>query len=74
MKKGKSKPTKINKQPLRLLAMLAKHDITMGEAADAMGISINTANHQIAAARKAFGVRTTIAAIREAVKEGLIVW
>ncbi|TQV68001.1 hypothetical protein FKG94_24515 [Exilibacterium tricleocarpae] len=62
----------ITPRPLLLLSALAREDLTLKEAADKLGISIDTANKHIAAAKRALGVNTQAAAIYGAIKEGLI--
>ncbi len=62
----------ITPRPLLLLSVLAREDLTLKEASDKLGISIDTANKHVAAAKKALGVNTQAAAIYSAIKEGLI--
>lgn len=62
----------IRPKPLRLLTVLATEDLTLNEAADKLCMSIHTANQHIAAARQAFGVRTTFGAIHKARISGFI--
>ena len=68
----KDSPVSITPKPLSILNRLANHDISITELAKDMCISPITAHQHIAAARKAFGVQTNIAAIVKAVKAGLI--
>lgn len=62
----------INPAPLRLLSILASENCQLSEAAARLDISLSTANHHIAAAKKAFGANTTAAAIIHALRLGLI--
>ena len=62
----------ITPRPLLLLSALARDDLTLKEAAEKLGISVDTANKHIAAAKRALGVNTQAAAIYGAIKEGLI--
>ena len=66
-------PVRINVRPLELLDVLARKDLTLNEAAAVLNISISTANQMIAAAKKAFGVQTTIGAVVAAMRAGYIV-
>ncbi|MBN4055287.1 response regulator transcription factor [bacterium AH-315-K03] len=68
----KDSPVSITPKPLSILNRLANHDISITELAKDMCISPITAHQHIAAARKALGVQTNIAAIVKAVKAGLI--
>jgi DNA-binding CsgD family transcriptional regulator len=54
------------------LSVLANRNCTLGAAAEHLQISISTANHHIAAAKKAFRANTTAAAILHALRLGLI--
>lgn len=62
----------INPKPLRVLDTLANNDLNVSQVADKLCISVVTANKHLETARKAFGARTTHAAIRRAVMNGLI--
>ena len=57
---------------LRVLTALARDDLTLNEAADKLCISIHSANHQIADARRMFGAATNLGAVVNAVKAGAI--
>ena len=63
---------KINPQPLRVLTMLANHDLNITEVAAKLGINVVTANRHLQAARKAFGVKTNNAAIKQGILHKLI--
>lgn len=65
-------PINITPKPLRILNRLANHDISITDLAKEMCISPITAHQHIAAARKALGVQTNIAAVVKAFKAGLI--
>ncbi len=67
-----SRIIKINSRPLEVLDMLANKDLNITEVAAEMGISKNTANRHLHAARKAFGVRTNYAAIKKSILNRLI--
>ena len=55
-----------------MLKVLGEDDLSLKEAADALKISIHTANQHVAAARKAFGTTTTWGAVYRAAKARLI--
>ena len=57
---------------LAVLTMLANNDLTISELANMMCISPITAHQHIAAARKALGVSTNIAAIKKLIGLGLL--
>jgi len=63
---------KINPRPLMVLDMLANSDMNITEVAKKMGINVVTANRHLQAARKAFGVRTNHAAIKQGILNKLI--
>lgn len=63
---------KINSRPLEVLNMLANSDLNITEVAARMGINTVTANRHLQAARKAFGVKTNHAAIRQGILNKLI--
>ncbi len=63
---------KINPRPLLVLDMLANRDLNITEVAGELGINVVTANRHLQAARKAFGVRTNHAAIKQGVLNKLI--
>lgn len=67
----KTKPD-IQPQLLELLEVLAREDLTLTQAAHWLGRSVPTVNQQIAAIRRAFNVNTTIGALFEANRLGLI--
>ena len=69
---AESRTIQITPKPLQVLATLANDDLTLVEAADKLGISVNMAQRHIAAARKALGVSTTQGAIYQAMKQNLI--
>ena len=60
------------RRPMQLLERMGQRDMTLTQAAQDMGISLNTANQHIAKARKSFFCQTNAGAIYAAVKEGLI--
>jgi len=62
----------ITPKPLQLLASLANQDLSLVQLAEKLCISYITAHQQINAARKAFGTRTSIGAIKKAIKLGMI--
>ena len=57
---------------LRVLTAIARDDLTLNEAADKLCISIHSANHQIADARRMFGAATNLGAVVNAIKAGAI--
>lgn len=63
---------KINPRPLAVLDILANNDLNITEVAKKMGINVVTANRHLQAARKAFGVKTNYAAIKQGVLNKLI--
>lgn len=67
-----SRVIKINPRPLEVLDMLANNDLNITEVAARMGINTVTANRHLQAARKAFGVRTNHAAIKQGILNKLI--
>ena len=60
------------RRPMQLLELMAQRDKTLAQAAQDLGISVNTANQHIATARRSFFCQTNAGAIYAAVKEGLI--
>jgi len=62
----------LNPRPLLLLTLIATENMTIAEAAHKMGISLHTANKQMAAAKQALGATTQASAVYLAMKEGLI--
>jgi len=69
-----SNPTNvtINRRPLAVLAALANGCPTVYAVAAELGITVNTTNHHIAAAKKALGAASTFHAIAIALRQGLI--
>ena len=63
---------KITPRPLMVLDMLANSDLNITKVAAKLGINVVTANRHLQAARKAFGVKTNHAAIKEGIKNELI--
>ena len=64
----------INPRPLEVLEMLANNDMNITQVAGALGINVVTANRHLQAARRAYGVKTNYAAIRQAILNKLIVY
>jgi len=62
----------LNPRPLLLLTLIATENLTLAEAAARMGISLHTANKQMAAAKQALGATTQASAVYLAMKAGLI--
>ena len=62
----------INPRPLQVLDMLANNDLNITQVAGELGINVVTANRHLHAARKAFGVKTNNAAIRQGILNELI--
>ncbi len=67
---GLSEP--LTARPRQLLQLLARHDLTLSQAAEQLHISVSTANQHVAAAKRALGVRTLTAAVVTAVRLGLV--
>ena len=67
-----SKKAFAKRRPMQLLELMAQRDKTLAQAAQDLGISVNTANQHIATARRSFFYQTNAGAIYAAVKEGLI--
>ena len=62
----------INPKPLKVLSTLANNDMTMAQVAETLHISAITANQHMATVRRELGVRTTVGAIKKAIRLGLI--
>lgn len=60
-----------NKQA-ELLSYIAKEDLQLGQAADRMCISLDTANKHIAAAKQALGCNTQAGCVYWGIKKGII--
>ena len=60
------------RRPMQLLELMGQRDRTLAQAAQDLGISLNTANQHIAEARKSLLCKTSAGAVYVAVKEGLI--
>ena len=60
------------RRPMQMLEMMAQRDRTLAQTAEALGISLHTANQHIASARKSLFCKTNAGAVYAAVKEGLI--
>ena len=67
-----SKKAFAKRRPMQLLERMGQHDRTLVQAAQDLGISLNTANQHIAKARRSFTCQTNTGAIYAAVKQGLI--
>ena len=75
LNKKAEKPTyKINPAPLRALQVMANNDFNIQLLADSLSISVVTANKHLETVRKNLGVRTTHAAIKKAILNGLITY
>lgn len=70
--KQEARVVSINPRPLLVLDMLANNDLNITQVADELGINVVTANRHLQAVRKAFGVKTNYAAIRQAILNKLI--
>lgn len=69
----KSKDTiNIGSKPLRLLNIIAREGITLGQAAEVLDISVDTANKHIAKIKSELGVTTLPSAVFQAANKGLI--
>ena len=68
----RSETIKLTTRPQELLTHLAINDCNLNQAAQAMNISVKTANVHIATVKKAFGVTTSTAAVAHAIKHGFI--
>jgi len=69
---GESDVVSITPQPLRLLTLMATTNMRLKEVAEFMGITINTANDHMKAAKKALGAPTPARAVFLAIKAKLI--
>lgn len=67
-----SKVATLTPKQLQLLEWLAKHNGTLKNAADAMYISLDTANKRVAAIKAALGAKTQAAAVYRGIVAGLI--
>jgi len=65
---------KINPRPLVVLDMLANNDLNITEVAAELDINVVTANRHLQAARRAFGVKTNHAAIKQGILNKLITY
>ena len=70
--KQKARIITINPRPLLVLDMLANNDLNITQVAEKLGINVVTANRHLQVVRKAFGVKTNYAAIRQAILNKLI--
>lgn len=66
------KTPRLAPRPARLLALMIEEDLHLQEAAERLHISLSTANQHAAAARRAMGARTTLAAAVRAMRGGLL--
>lgn len=64
-------PSVVPDPELRILALLAQ-GLTADVAADRLGISTRTLRRRTTSARECFGVATTIEAITEAARRGIL--
>lgn len=62
----------INPKPLRVLNALANNDLTINQVAEKLCISVVTANQHLKTVRKSLGTQTNYAAIKLALRYGLI--
>lgn len=62
----------IKAKSLQLLAMMAKNNVTVKQAADRLFISLDTANKRMSAAKQAFNTKSQVNAVYIAIKNGLI--
>ena len=60
------------RRPMQILELMGQRDRTLTQTAEALGISLHTANQHIASARKSLFCKTNAGAVYAAVKEGLI--
>jgi DNA-binding CsgD family transcriptional regulator len=67
-----AKRCSVSPQPQRLLNILASQDKSLSQAAEQLGITINTVNKHMATAKSALGTNTIAGTIWAAVIEGLI--
>jgi len=63
----------VNSQPFNLLVTMVKYDLTLNQAADRLGISVNTAQKHISNIRRALNAKTNYGAYETALRQGLIV-
>lgn len=62
----------ISARPLELLALIAKDNLQLKQAAAKACISVDTANKHMATVKQALGASTQAAAVYRAIKEGLL--
>ena len=62
----------IKAKPLRLLSTMARHDVSLAQAAENLCISLDTANKHMALAKQALGTSSQANAVYLAVSKGLI--
>jgi hypothetical protein len=62
----------IKAKPLRLLSTMARHNMSLAQAAENLCISLDTANKHMALAKQALGTSTQANAVYLAVSKGLI--
>ncbi len=62
----------IKAKPLRLLNTMARHDLSLAQAAENLCISLDTANKHMALAKQALGTNSQANAVYLAVSKGLI--
>ena len=62
----------VNGKPIRLLNTMFKHDLKVYQAAEKLNMSRDSADKHLAWIREHFGVSTTLGALREAIRLGLI--
>lgn len=62
----------IKAKPLRLLSTMARHDLSLAQAAENLCISLDTANKHMALAKQALGTNSQANAVYLAVSKGLI--
>ena len=60
------------RKPIQLLTLMAKSDLNLGQAADELCVSKDSANKYMAAAKKMFGARSQANAIYRAIQGGFI--
>lgn len=59
-------------RPIQLITLMAKHDLNLGQAADKLYVSRDSANKYMAAAKRMFGARSQVNAVYRAIQEGFI--
>jgi len=69
---SKNPAPKINPKALKLITVMAKFDVTLGQAAEKLCVSTDTANKYMAMAKEMLGSRSQANTVYKAIQRGLI--